>query len=286
MPYSDHEIVFSNDSATFWTGASWDDDLEQAQVFDSPREAWRAAVGLAVVQQEYLDGTAVALYLRDRETGELSVATTTDFSNLRPALRGHWKTHFGEALPPDLPHPVVDSAGAVQRMWEYVEDTDWNAVRAQGSEDPDLGLDPAFWDTVQRVRFHDLDTALAVWDAHVPKDIPLPGLIDPAVRAGTAANMQQYDSLRARVVPICRRKRSSAPRSWPPRLHRRMWCLAIALPYPLSSIGVPALGRPDVCAGGEGGCGSTPCRGTAGAGMIGPADFFTCENRPQPPAIR
>jgi hypothetical protein len=135
----------------------------------------------------------VDLYVRDREAGELSVATTTDFSNLRPALRSHWKTHFGQALPPDLPHPVLDSTGAVQRMGEYVEDTDWNAVRARGAEDPDLGLDPAFWDTVQRVCLRDFDTALAVWDAHVPKDIPLPGLLDPAVRAGTTANMQQYD---------------------------------------------------------------------------------------------
>jgi len=100
MPHFNHEIVLGSDSATFWTGTTWGDDPAQAQVFDSPREAWRAAVGLATAQQAYLDSTAVALYVRDRETGELSVATTTDFSNLRPALRSHWKAHFAEPLPP------------------------------------------------------------------------------------------------------------------------------------------------------------------------------------------
>ena len=73
MPYSQREIFLGSDSATFWTGTTWSGDPAQAQLFDLPREAWRAAVGLATAQQEYLDGTAVSLYVRDRETGGLSV---------------------------------------------------------------------------------------------------------------------------------------------------------------------------------------------------------------------
>lgn len=34
MPYPNPEIVLGGDSATFWTGAAWDDDVEQAQDFD------------------------------------------------------------------------------------------------------------------------------------------------------------------------------------------------------------------------------------------------------------
>jgi hypothetical protein len=144
MPHSNREILLGSDSATFWTGTTWGDDPAQAQVFDSPREAWRAAVDLATAEQAYLDGTAVSLYVRDHETGELTIATTTDFRHLRPALRSHWKAHFGAPLPPNLPHPATDSRILVQRMREYLEDTDWNAVRRRGGDDPGLGLDPAF----------------------------------------------------------------------------------------------------------------------------------------------
>ena len=68
MPHFNHEIVLGSDSATFWTGTTWGDDPAQAQVFDLPREAWRAALDLATAQQAYLDKyRRGALCARSRE---------------------------------------------------------------------------------------------------------------------------------------------------------------------------------------------------------------------------
>jgi hypothetical protein len=170
-------IVLGNDSGTFWTGVEaepWSDDPKTAKAYDSPREAWTAALGLRQSESEYLDDSPVELHLFDPEDPlpARRIISTAAASN-RPLMRSRWKAGFKEALPPDLPGATDEPVAAEQRLREYFDDIDWDVARSRATSPGGIAtaLDPAVWASLSSLRAKDESLADSLLNQHVPAHV-------------------------------------------------------------------------------------------------------------------
>ena len=137
-------VVLSEPSGLFFVGpdapAPWLDDPRQAMRFSSASEAWRYAKDLAQTQSEFLEGSAVALETYDPVTHETSRVVTTD--DVYAAMRSRWHQGFGEPLPLGIPNAPEYPEVARERLRDYLNRTDWTAVRERGGDS--FGFDSSF----------------------------------------------------------------------------------------------------------------------------------------------
>ncbi len=187
------QIVLGSDSGTFWKGGEdpWTDNPATARAFTNPREAWEHATKLQTDQADYLEESPIELHVRNPEMTYLThKVTSMDFQNNRPALRRHWRTGFGEALPPDLPAPDRDDG--LHRLEDYLVDVDWDALRARyGSpEKVNEALDPRFRAGLKDVAKLDSPSVSTMLRQHVPRDI------DEAIRFAARKPEQSFQEHR------------------------------------------------------------------------------------------
>jgi hypothetical protein len=146
----------------------------QAQIFTSPREAWKTAIELRESQAEYLDRSAVELHIREADDpGVTRQVTSLAQADNRPALRAHWRRGFREALPPDLPSPLGEPAELKHRLADYLRDVDWDALRARHESPGTMSkaLDPGFWLALSHLAARDYQVANDLLEQHAPRDL-------------------------------------------------------------------------------------------------------------------
>lgn len=112
--------------------------------------------------------------------------TSVDFKNNRPALRRHWRTGFGQALPPDL--PTLDRDDSLHRLEDYLVDVDWDALRARyGSpERMNEALDPQFQASLKDATKVDGQSVSFMLRQNVPRDI------DEVIRVASLKSEQPF----------------------------------------------------------------------------------------------
>lgn len=114
----------------------------------------------------------VELHLRDSDEPRLTRRVTSlAAQNNRPALRRHWRTDFGEPLPPDLPSPL--QGDEVYRLEEFLLDVDWDALRSRhGSPDKMYAaLDSGFRVALKQAAESDREPVSRMLRQLVPTDV-------------------------------------------------------------------------------------------------------------------